>query len=47
MALWEGDLSLLKVYEGPLGYTEGSPLTLRNHFIQLYRVLHTLFSEYY
>ena len=31
MALWEGDLSLSKVYKGPLGYTEGSPLTLCNH----------------
>ena len=27
VALWEGDLSLSKVYEGPLGYAEGSPLT--------------------
>ena len=48
VALWEGDLSLAKVYEGPLGYTEGiSPLTLCNHLIQPYRVLDTLFSEYY
>ena len=47
VALWEGDLSLSKVYEGPLGYAEGSLLTLRNHFIQPYRVLDTLFSEYY
>ena len=45
--LWEGDLSLLKVYEGPLGYAEGIPLTLCNRFIQPYRALHTLFSEYY
>ena len=36
VALWESDLSYSKVYEGPLSYTEGSPLTLRNHFIQLY-----------
>ena len=28
-----GDLSLLKVYEEPLDYVEGSPLTLHNHFI--------------
>ena len=42
VALWDGDLSLLKVYEGPLGYAEGCPLTLRNHFIQLYRALDTL-----
>ena len=47
VALWEGDLSLSKVYEGPLGYVEGSPLTLSNHFIQPYRGLDTLFSEYY
>ena len=33
LALWEGDLLLLKVCKGPLGCTEGSPLTLRNHFI--------------
>ena len=45
--LWEGDLSLLKAYEGSLGYAEGSPLTLLNHFIQLYRELDTLLSEYY
>ena len=47
VALWEGDLSCAKVYEGPLGYAEGSLLTLCNHFIQLYRTLHTLFSEYH
>ena len=47
VALWEGDLSHCKVYEGRLSYAEGSPLTLRNHFIQPYRVLDTLFSEYY
>ena len=47
MALWEGDLSCLKVYKRSLSYAEGSPLTLRNHFIQLYRALDTLFSEYY
>ena len=47
VTLWEGDLSLSKVCEGPLGYAEGSPLTLRNHFVQPYRVLDTLFSEYY
>ena len=47
VALHESDLSLSKVYEGPLGYAEGSPLTLHNHFIQPYRVLDTLFSEYY
>ena len=47
VALWEGDLSHSKVYEGPLSYTEGSPLTLHNHFIQPYRALDTLFSEYY
>ena len=46
VSLWEGDLSLSKVYDGPLGYAEGSPLTLRYHFIQPYRVLDTLFSEY-
>ena len=33
VALWEADLSLLKEYEGSLGYAEGSPLTLLNHFI--------------
>ena len=33
VALWEDVLSLLKIYEGPLGYAEGNPLTLRNHFI--------------
>ena len=42
VAFWEGDFSLSKVYEGPLGYVEGSPLTLRNHFIQPYRALDTL-----
>ena len=47
VALWEGDLSLPKVHDEPLSYVEGSPLTLRNHFIQPYRVLDTLFSEYY
>ena len=47
VALWEGDLSHSKVYEGPLSYIEGSPLTLHNHFIQPYRALDTLFSEYY
>ena len=47
MALWEGDLSDSKVYEGSLSYAEGSPLTLHNHFIQPYRALDTLFSEYY
>ena len=47
VALWEGDLSLSKVYEGPLGYVEGRPLTLRNHFIQPSRALDTLFSKYY
>ena len=47
VALWEGDLSLSKVYEGPLGCAEGSPLTLHNHFIQLYRTFDTLFSKYY
>ena len=47
VALWEGDFSLSKVYEGPLGYAERSPLTLCNHFIQLYRALDTLFSEHY
>ena len=46
MPLWEGDLSLLKVYEEPLGYVEGSPLTLRNHFMQPYKALDTLFFEY-
>ena len=44
VTMWEGDLSLSKVYEGPLGYAERSPLT---HFIQPYRALETLFSEYY
>ena len=46
-ALWEGDLSLFKVYEGPLSYVKGSPLTLHNHFIQLYRALDTLYSKYH
>ena len=45
--LVEGDLSLLKVYKEPLRYAEGSPLILHNHFIQLYKALDTLFSEYY
>ena len=45
--LWESDLSLSKVYKKPQGYAEGSPLTLRNHFIQPYKALDTLFSEYY
>ena len=40
VAFWEGDISLSKVYEGSLGCAEGSPLTLRNHFIQLYRIEH-------
>ena len=51
VALWEGDLSLFKVYEGPLGYVEGplgyaegSPLTLCN---QPYRALDTFFSKHY
>ena len=47
MALWQGDLSQSKVYEGPLSYVEGNPLTLCNHFILHYRALDTLFSEYY
>ena len=47
VALWEGDLSLSKVYEGPLYYAEGSTLTLGNHFIQPYRAIDTLFFEYY
>ena len=47
VALWEGDMSLSKVYEGLLGYVEGSPLTLCNHFIQHYRALDTRFSKYY
>ena len=38
VALWEDDLSLSKVYEGPLGYVEGSPLILRNHLIQPYNI---------
>ena len=45
VSLWEGDLSLSKVYDGPLGYSDGKSLTLRNHFIQPYRVLDTLFSK--
>ena len=32
VVLWEGDLPHSKVYEVPLSYAEGSPLTLRNHF---------------
>ena len=32
VALWEGDLSHSEVYEGPLSYAEGNPLTLRSHF---------------
>ena len=47
VSLWKGDLSLSKVYDGPLGYSDGKPLTLRNDFIQPYRVLDTLFSECY
>ena len=47
VVLWEGDLSLSKVYKGSLGYAEGSPLTLCNHFVQLYRLIDTLVSEYY
>ena len=42
VVLWESDLSHSKVYEGPLGYVEGSPLTLRNHFIQPYRALDSI-----
>ena len=45
--MWEGDLSRVKVYKEMLRYPEGSPLTLRNHFIQPYRALDTLFPEYY
>ena len=46
VALWEGDLNVtLKVYEEPLGYVEGSSLTLRNYFIQPYRALDTLFPN--
>ena len=41
MLLWESDLSLSKVYKKPQGYAEGSPLTLRNHFIQPYEALDT------
>ena len=47
VALWEGDLSLSKVYKGTLGYAEGSSLNLCNHFIQPYRLLDNLFSKYY
>ena len=47
VALWEGDLSLSKVYKGTLGYAEGSSLNLCNHFIQPYRWLDNLFSKYY
>ena len=47
VTLWEDDLSHLKVYQEPLGYAEGSPLTLHNHFIQFYRVLDALFPESY
>ena len=46
VALWDGDLSHSKIYEGPLSYAEGSPLTLHNHFTAQ-RALDTLFSEYY
>ena len=46
-ALWLVNLLLLIVYEEPLGYAEGSPLTLHDHFIQLYIALNTIFSEYY
>ena len=46
VALWVGDLSLSKVYDGSLGYAEGSPFTLYNHFIQPYKALDTVF-EYY
>ena len=41
------NLSLLKVYEGLLGYAEESSLTLHDQFIQLYKVLDTTFSKYY
>ena len=44
---WEGDLSLSKLYEGPLFYAEESPLTLCNHFMQPYGALDTHFFEYY
>ena len=47
VALWEDDLSLSKVYKGTPIHAEGSSLTLCNHFIQPYRFLDTLFSEYY
>ena len=48
MALWEGDLSFfLKYMRDHLSHVEGSPLTLRSHFMQLYRALDTLYSEYY
>ena len=51
VALWEGDLSLSKVYEEPLGYAEGSLLTLRNHFIQHYtlsslNIINSWYNEY-
>ena len=46
--LWESDLLHLKVYKGcTTVYAEGSPLTLCNHYILLYRVLDTLFLEYF
>ena len=47
VALWEGNLSLSKVYKGTLGYAEGSSLNLCSHFIQPYRLLDNLFSKYY
>ena len=46
--LREGDLLHIKVCKDvPLGYAETSPLTLCNHYMHLYRVLDTLFLEYY
>ena len=38
---------MLKSIQATTGLCRGSPLTLHNHFTQLYRVLDTTFSRYY
>ena len=38
--LWEGDLSLSKVYEESLGYAEGNSLTTQSFYTALYSVEH-------
>ena len=47
VTLWEGYFVTLKIYKRSLNYVEGKPLTSHNRFIQPYRTLDTLFSEYY